>query len=315
MRRIIVTGATSYIAIALIKRLLAEGYLIYAVIRPGSANRVKLPQSARLHILELNMDQYFALSTMELGEIDAVYHFAWDAVRGQSRTDDALQLNNIECAKQLLEVVCQCKIPCFIGMGSQAEYGLTGGRLITEDTPLNPVESYGMAKKSIFLHGMEQAGRYELNFVWARIFSAYGYGESPNTLIMSSLAKMLRGEDIKLSPCEHLWDYLYLEDLAEALYLLYEAHCPTGAYNISYGCPRPLKYYLEKMKEIFHSHSRLEFGAIPYGPNIVQMNPSIGKIQSAALWSPKIDFETGIQKLYEDVKNGYEKDKHISTDL
>ena len=85
------------------------------------------------------------------------------------------------------------------------------------------------------------------------------------------------------------------------------------AYNLN-GFLKMTKFD-KKMKEIFHSHSRLEFGAIPYGPNIVQMNPSIGKIQSAALWSPKIDFETGIQKLYEDVKNGYEKDKHISTDL
>lgn len=313
MRKVIVTGATSYIAAALIRLLLEKQYFVYAVIRPGSANRYKLPQSEHLTILELDMNSYSSLSAMNLGEVNAVYHFAWEGVRGGNRKNDTLQLRNIESAKQLLDVAHQQNIPYFIGMGSQAEYGLTGKQLVTEDTPLNPVEAYGAAKKQVYQHGMELAERHGLSFIWARIFSAYGYGESPNTLIMSSLDRMIRDETVELSPCEHLWDFLYRDDLARALYMLHEAHSPAGAYNVSYGNPRPLKYYVEKMKEILHSNSRLAFGAIPYGDNVVQMNPSIAKIRSVTLWVPEVDFETGIHRLYEDIKN--EKNKHSGANL
>ncbi len=313
MPKVIVTGATSYLAIALIKRLLAEKYYVYAVIRPKSANSSKLPKNTHLFILELDMNNYFSLSAMELGKIDAIYHFAWDGVRGSDRTITSLQMSNIEATKQLLDVAHQKHISYFIGMGSQAEYGLTAKQLVTEEMPLNPLDAYGIAKKQIYDLGMKAAEQYGFTFVWARIFSAYGYGESPNTLIMSSFRKMLKDEEIKLSPCEHLWDYLYLDDLANALHLLYKAQCPTGAYNVSYGCPRPLKDYVEEMKEVLHSNSRLEFGAIPYGQNVVQMNPSITKIRSAASWTPKINFVTGIQLLYEDMKN--EKNQYTSTNI
>lgn len=313
MRKVIVTGATSYIAVALIRLLLAKQYFIYAVIRPGSANKDKLPQSTHLFILELDMDSYDSLYSMNLGEADAVFHFAWEGVRGSHRQNDILQLRNIESAKRLLDVVRRKNIPYFIGMGSQAEYGLTGDELVTEDTPLNPVEAYGTAKKQVYQYGRELAERYGFSFIWARIFSAYGYGESPDTLIMSSLNRMIRDEIVELSPCQHLWDFLYRDDLARALYMLYEAQSPSGAYNVSYGSPHPLKHYVEKMKKILYSNSTLAFGAIPYGRNIVQMNPSIAKIRSVTSWEPEVDFETGIRRLYEDINN--EKNKHFSSNL
>ncbi len=313
MRKIIVTGATSYIAAALIRLLLSEQYFVYAVIRPDSVNRNKLPQSPYLRILELDMNEYSALSVMNLGEISAVYHFAWEGVRGNSRTDDVLQLHNVNCAKQLLDMASRQNIPYFIGMGSQAEYGITGTQLITEDMALKPVDAYGTAKAQIFQYGTDLACRFGFTFIWARIFSAYGYGEHLNTLIMSSFRKMIRNEEVILSPCEHLWDYLYRDDLAKALYRLYKSQSCSGAYNVSYGSPKPLKYYMEKMKEVLHSDSQLRFGAIPYGQHIVQMNPSIAKLRSATAWTPETDFETGIWRIYKDLEN--EKDKYISANL
>lgn len=313
MRKVIVTGATSYIAAALIRLLLEENYFIYAVIRPSSANQDKLPQSSNLSVIELDMDCYSELGAMDLGGIDAVYHFAWEGVRGGCRTDNLLQSRNMESTKQLLDVACRRKIPYFIGMGSQAEYGITGRQLITEDMPLNPVDAYGAAKKYIYQYGTALASRCGFTFIWARIFSAYGYGEHPDTLIMSSMRKMMCGKDVELSPCEHLWDYLYRDDLAQALYHLLKCQSPGGAYNISYGCPHPLKHYMEQMKKVLNSNSRLLFGVIPYGQHIVQMNPSIAKICSITTWSPETDFETGIRRIYKDMEN--EKDKHLSTNL
>ena len=43
--RAVVTGATSFLGAALIRRLLEEGHQVYAVVRPHSANRKVLPEN------------------------------------------------------------------------------------------------------------------------------------------------------------------------------------------------------------------------------------------------------------------------------
>ena len=60
--RLIVTGATSFLGSALVRRLLQEGHEVYAVIRPGSANRPALIRAAEgaggtLHVIERELAQ------------------------------------------------------------------------------------------------------------------------------------------------------------------------------------------------------------------------------------------------------------------
>ena len=63
--RLIVTGATSFLGSALVRRLLQEGHEVYAVIRPGSANRPALARAAEgaggtLHVIERELAQLSA---------------------------------------------------------------------------------------------------------------------------------------------------------------------------------------------------------------------------------------------------------------
>ena len=44
---LVVTGATSFLGTALVLELLAEGYQVYAVVRPSSANREAFEEACR----------------------------------------------------------------------------------------------------------------------------------------------------------------------------------------------------------------------------------------------------------------------------
>ena len=303
MKSVIVTGATSYIAVALIKKILQEGYHVYAVVRPKSSNMEKVPKHKNVEIIELSMDEINRLSEYKLEKVEALYHFAWEGVRGEARNDVELQQKNYLYSTQCIDTAIKINIPCFVGIGSQAEYQITND-IITEDTPLIPNTEYGKQKVGVYKYGMDACEtEKEFHFLWARIFSTYGIGENNSTLIMQCIDKMLAGEVVELSPCQHLWDYTYIEDVAEALYLLMEKNANSGAYNVSEGRARPLKEFVKTIKCLTESESELHFGVIPYGDRPpVQMNPDVSKLKNATGWKPLTSFEKGIMKVVEDVR-------------
>ena len=301
MKRIIVTGATSCIAAALIKKLLKddEAY-IYAVVRPGSRNIGRLPTHRNIQIVELDIKDYYQMKGICQSGIDMFFHLAWEGVRGKQREDAELQEKNYEASKKCLESSVTNKVPLFIGVGSQAEYGISDQVTYEDDVLLHPNTEYGKMKAKTYKMGMQLCEGTQTRFVWARIFSIYSKDDDQNTLLMQCIRKMKNNESIDLSPCEHLWDYTYIDDAVEAVWLLSEKNVRSGAYNISYGQPRPLKQYVIELKELMKSESLLNFGAISYGKHSpVQLIPSVRKIKEATGWTPKIDFKTGMKEILE----------------
>lgn len=296
-KSVIVTGATSYIAVALIERLIKSEYTVYAVIRPNSANRLRIPQDIRIKLIELDMADIGRLPELGLPHCCALYHFAWSGVRGEQRQDALLQEKNLYQTKKVISAACEMGIPNFIGIGSQAEYGITSNR-ISEDMELKPVTEYGRKKAQAYHFGMEITEKAPITFIWARIFSVYGEGDDKSTLLMQCMDKMRRNEPISLSPCEHLWDYTYVTDVAEALFLLLDKKAVSGAYNVSFGEAQKLKDFVLQIKKITGSDSVLHFGAIPYGSlPTVQMDPDVNKLKDSTGWKPEIAFEDGIRQI------------------
>lgn len=112
---------------------------------------------------------------------------------------------------------------------------------------------------------------------------------------MSAIDKMQRNEPIEMTPCTQLWDYLNVEDAARAMKLFALIDCEDGIYNIASGDYKPLKEFVEEIKEVVNSKSELRFGAIEYGPNgPVNLTPDVKKIKGALGWTPIISFKKGI---------------------
>lgn len=298
-KKALITGATSYIAVALIKRILSNNIYsdVYAVIRPNSPNRRKIPRDDRIHLIELKMSEYKKLLFLKTAEIDVWYHFAWEGVRGTAREDGTMQKQNQLASMDCINCAVAMEIPCFIGIGSQAEYGEVRERMHEELLPA-PTTAYGKAKMQVCNYGIKVCQRTKTRFVWARIFSVYGCGENKNTLLMSAIEKMSKDLPIALSPCEHLWNYIYLEDAVQALYLLGDCSATAGIYNIASDDTRALKEFVLELKELLSSNSVLEFGAISYGEKIPYgIQPDIEKIKRELNWKPRYSFKQGVAEI------------------
>lgn len=290
--KIVITGATSFIGVNVIKECINKDYEVYAVVRPNSVNLSRLPDSEKIHVIEHEMGDYDKLVESICGA-NAFIHLAWEGARVPHRDNAEMQMKNYECAITAMYAAKQLGCKVFLGSGSQAEYGKMEGN-VTEMSPCNPTTEYGKKKLLACMKLAEIASKNNIRSVWTRIFSIYGKYDYPGTLIMSAIKKMKNNEPIEMTACTQLWDYLHVEDAARAIITLVERDDASGIYNIASGVKKPLREFVEDMKDVLKSASELRFGTVPYGAGgPVDLRPDNSKLMALG-WKPEIDFKNGI---------------------
>lgn len=300
MKNVIITGATSFIGVHLIKEYLKNNCKVIAVVRPNSKNLSRLPESDLLKVVELPMEKIEdILRNVANEQTDIFYHLAWEGVRAPYRDDAILQNNNYDCAVKAMNVAKELGCRVFIGSGSQAEYGKCVGK-IDENYKTKPITEYGKAKLKAYETLKLMAEENNMKFIWTRIFSVYGTYDYSGTLVMSALDKMKKNENIPLTECIQNWDFIYVEDAAKIMYLLGNASCMEGVYNIASGESKQLKEFVMDMKRICNSKSELQFGAVSYSSEgVVSFEPAIEKLKQNLGYTCEISFEEGIRKILE----------------
>lgn len=304
MKTILVTGATSFIGINLIKEILKE-YKVIAVVRSNSEKISLLPESKNLLVLGLEMKNYYRLPSLIKEPIHAIVYLSWGGTRGIDRNNIELQEQNFKYSISALHSAAKLKAKVFMSAGSQAEYGLQN-EIISENTVPKPVTAYGKSKLKFYEYGIEFCKNNNIKFVEPRFFSLYGAGDYEGTLIMSMLTKMLKNEPCDLTDCTQKWNFLNIKDAVAGMKILLECKLiKSGAYNFASKDTRELKSFLLEMKGITNSKSKLNFGAISHNDSgKYGINPDISKLLNTG-WQPKIRFEDGIRILIEKCFKGY----------
>lgn len=279
MKNIIITGATSFIGINILKELKNNEYNIYAIIRPNSINKDKLNEFSNLKIIELDQREIENLK-LYLKKVDICIHLAWEGTRVPERYDEKIQEQNYINSVKTFEAVTALGCDVFLGTGSQAEYGFVND-IITEETETNPNTEYGKFKLKTCLELEKKALENNIRFIWGRIFSVYGEGDYENTLIMSTLRNMKKNKDVNMTEGKQYWNYIYIKDLSKIIINLIFNKEAKGIFNLASNDTRPLKEYILDMKKALNSKSKINFGVIPYRQEgIVNIKPSILKLNN-----------------------------------
>ena len=95
MKRIIVTGATSMIGTALIEECIRHDIEVYAVVRAGSSKTKRLPESARIHQIECELEKLEELPAKITGECDTFFHIAWGNTGKNRNSSTELESRNV----------------------------------------------------------------------------------------------------------------------------------------------------------------------------------------------------------------------------
>ena len=304
MKRIVVTGATSMIGVALIEECLRHDIEIYAVVRSSSGKAGRLPFSDKIHLTDCSLEDLSDLPGRIPGGCDTFYHIAWGNTGEARNKSTELQSRNIFYTLQAVRAAAELGCRRFIGAGSQAEYGPMDVEKISPDSPVNPSTPYGASKLAAgHLAGM-LCRELGMECIWPRIFSVYGKYEKETTMVASGLRKMLAGEPTEFTPAMQRWDYLYSRDAGRAFYLIGEKGKGGSVYCVGSGLARPLKEYIKEMAALTGA-GKPGIGAKPYPPGaVMNLCADIGTLTGDTGFIPEYTFEQGIRETIEWIKAG-----------
>lgn len=306
MKRVVITGPTGSIGIALINKLVNEGVKVIAVCRPGSKRIERIPNNELVSVVECGLEEISKLSDMIKEKCDIFYHFAWDGTFGNSRNDMEMQNNNVKYALDAVRVAKELRCSKFIGAGSQAEYGRVEGTL-TNTTPAFPENGYGIAKLCAGQMTRILCEQLGIEHIWTRILSIYGPYDGENTMIMSVIGKLLKGAKPSLTAGEQMWDYLYSKDVANAFYLIAQKGKSGSIYCLGGGKARPLREYVEILRDEIDKDLPLGIGDIPYGDKqVMHLCADIDNLVEDTGFKTQYSFEEGIKETIEWCKDSYD---------
>lgn len=295
MNKAIITGASGMIGVALTKLLLKEDYEVIAIVRPNSKKINNIPKSNNVTIVECDLSNLKSLFN-KFSNCDSFFHFGWAATMGNARDDVDLQLKNIEYTLDAVNLAKHSDCKSFVGAGSQAEYGLIDEKL-SPNTPVNPVTGYGIAKYSAGKLSKLLCSQLGIKYNWGRILSVYGPGDN-NSMIMSCINSISDNKPFNTTKGDQLWDYLYCDDCAQAFYDIATKGKNGKVYTIGSSKVKPLKEYIEIIRDLINPNFEVGFGKIDYYPNqVMYLCADITDLTIDTGFKPKVSFEEGILKI------------------
>lgn len=301
MKTAIVTGPTGVLGTALVRHLAHEGVRTVALVRPGSSRMGNVPKSDDVEIVDCGLDQLNRASTLlsarNIVNCDAWFHLGWMSTFGaDARNDMVAQIANIQYSLDAVAAADELGCRVFVGVGSQAEFGRHNGPMGPE-TPAFPENGYGIAKLASGAMTRIECAKRGIRHEWMRVFSVYGPNDNPNTLISSTIRTLLANEAPSVTAGEQLWDYLYADDAARALFLAAEAGLDGATYCVGSGEAKPLRDYLEIIRNSIDGSPAIGYGAVPYSPNQVMfLQADITSLREDTGFEPAVTFEEGVRR-------------------
>ncbi len=295
MNRVIITGATSMIGIALIKACIANGVEVLAIVRRQSGRLDRLPESGLIRVYECELSE---LESVELtdGKYDVFYHLAWGYTSKAERDNPLLQEKNIRYTLDAVELAKRSGCYKFVGAGSQAEYGRCDS-VIGPETGTVPEISYGIAKYAAGKLSEKLCRNYNMIHIWGRVFSVYGRYDNEGTMLVYAIQQFLKGRAAGFSAATQLWDYLHEDDAGMIFYYLGERAAESKVYCIASGESRPLKEFILEMRDCFGPEAQCLFEAEASGGKLVSLQADVSGLVRDTGYKPQVNFKDGIRDM------------------
>lgn len=232
-----------------------------------------------------------------------VFNLVGYGVRANERNEEAAVSINAQLPGAIASALADVARAEWAGqhvvhVGSALEYGPVDGP-VSESHPLEPTTLYGRTKSDGVraLHGI--AATTGLRAVSGRVFTAFGPGE-PETRLLPTLSRATdESAPVELTAGDQMRDFVYAEDVAEALLrlgLTAEPNC--GAVHVATGQLSSVRNFAEvAAQELGIAPARLRFGALPYRAEEMWHGPvDVQKLRNITGWSPSGDIRSGVRR-------------------
>ena len=299
--RCFITGATGFIGSHLTRKLLNSGAQVAVLIRNPSQVR-RIPDALdRVTVIqgELNLIRHCA-NELKNFRPEVVFHLGWSGANSYRHLKSENQVYlNVDGSLELVRLAAAAGCRKFIGLGSVIEYGCCNDEL-HEDRPAKPDNLYGVSKFTVGLLSEMLCRSYGMGFAWMRLTWGYGPDDDAARMIPYLIQTLLQGKRPALTLGEQLWDYIYIDDLIEAICSVAAKPGVDGLFNLGCGESRRIREIVEIVRNLIDPALEVGFGEIPYREGqAMSLQIDNSRLRKATGWYPKVPFEFGLRKTVE----------------
>ncbi|KFN44632.1 NAD-dependent epimerase/dehydratase family protein [Arenimonas oryziterrae] len=294
-RRVLVTGASGFVAASLVRRLLAQGHEVHGLVREHSDlwRLAELEDRITLHRADL------CDATRIAGIFAAVrphwlFHLA--TARAAHEGDQTYAQSNVLAAAGLIAACRQQTPERVIVHGSSLEYGHRDLPLREDMTP-QPTTAHGQTKAEATAMWLQAARDDGLPVTVLRLFSVYGPWESSARLLPKALLAGLAARELPLTPPGIRRDYVHVDDVVTASLRAIGADATIGeVVNIGSGEQTSNEELVARIDALTGGRLRLAENAHPRHENDAgHWVADTGKCRTLLGWSPTLTLDEGLR--------------------
>lgn len=229
-------------------------------------------------------------------EIDFVFHLA-----GRTYVPDAwhepadFQRVNVTGTLNVLELCRARGIP--MTYVSAYVYGIPARLPISEDDRAVPNNPYALSKLMAESLCRFYADFFDVPVTIIRPFNIYGFGQKGHFLIPEIISQVKAGQSIHLKDLTPRRDYIYLDDLVDALMLTLVSKPGCHVFNIGNGSSLSVAEIVEVIQKAAGTSLPVVSENQPRVNEISDVYADIGKASKELRWRPRHSFEEGIRKM------------------
>ncbi|MDE5412596.1 NAD-dependent epimerase/dehydratase family protein [Alkalihalobacterium chitinilyticum] len=242
MKKAIVTGALGFIGVHLCSRLIEEGIEVFGIDslindtqqRQGEERLLHIGRNSLFHYIQQPIEAVDFASMLE--EDTVVFHLA-----ASTQTDHQWNrlretiYHNVEATQHLIKAVTgKGRI---VYSSTVQVYGERTG-MITERTPSNPINPYGLTKMAGESLLIQESKKSDLDVVIVRLPTVYGPLQREDMTFHQLLEAKIQNKPFPEIVDRSTYDILYIEDVVEGLLLAGRTKFVNEVYNFSSGKKR-----------------------------------------------------------------------------
>lgn len=279
---ILITGASGFIG---------KHFLRHYELYEGNIFCIKRPSTIIPTIGNKNIRWIFDSQIADIPNLGAVVHMATSY--GKIESLDRVVFNDVVWPLRIFDLAEKSGCKKFINLDS----------FFSKDSySYGYMQEYILAKRSLRSCLNVVANRHNIKIYNAVLEHVYGPNDNLDKFINSVLLKIYKNTyAVDLTLGDQVRDFIYIDDVINALTALIMSKSEPGykEVGIGTGIKTPLKFFLEKFKNISNSSTNLNFGVVPYRDGeIMDSVADIGGLEDLG-WKPKINTESGLQLIHQ----------------
>jgi nucleoside-diphosphate-sugar epimerase len=292
-KRVLVSGATGFVGQHLLRALAALSADVAVLTRGpdlvGNAQRTFVGRLA---------DKDFVRAAVEEWTPQVIFHLASARERNLTRDafDTTIEANLLGTLNLLYAAHGQAQLERVVVLGTGEEYGRNSTPFI-ESMREAPISAYSFSKQCASQLSQLMHSSFGLPVVVLRPSVAYGPGQNSDMFLPALIQSLLRGEEFKMTLGEQTRDYVYVDDLVDAL--LRSGDCANldgEIINIGSGQATRIADLVGRVEAQLRCSGLVRRGALPYRTGEpMEYLLDVSKARQLLHWTPQTSLDDGLR--------------------